>query len=222
MSKVFALFGTATHAVLEHKTFNLLSEIYLEHEWMDGTMDLYDAQSKMLLDYKTWGSFKVSKALGLVPYKVPTGEYYQRSGKGYSKGDPKVMTFYKHDPNAVDMWDTELQLNAYRIMLEATGFAVEQMAVEAIVRDGNTHIARSRGIDRPIYHIPIRRMDDEHVVEFFKHKTMALREALEKDKLPDYCTPEERWCGDDGKSRKCNGYCEVAHICQPPWLEKGN
>jgi len=218
MSRVYALFGTGTHLKLEAKTEGeMLSEVFLESKWTCGTLDLYDGPSRTLIDYKTWGSYKCAKSIGLVEHKIPdpTGAVYQRNGRGYKKGDPKMIKIWEVDPDQVDMWETEIQLNAYRIMLEEINFPVDHMFVEAIVRDGNTFTAKSRGVDRPLYHIPVAKIEDIDVMDFFKMKTLALRDALATDTPPPYCNETERWDG-----RKCNGYCDVAEICNPPWLEE--
>ena len=51
----------------------------------------------------------------------------------------------------MERWEWEFQLNNYRMKFEQAGFDVDQMKVMCIVRDGNTHIARSRGVFRNIY-----------------------------------------------------------------------
>ena len=52
----------------------------------------------------------------------------------------------KEDDDAIDMAAEELQINMYRIMFEDAGFPISRMQIMAIVRDGGTYIAESRGI----------------------------------------------------------------------------
>ena len=203
LKQLFRILGTKGHAVLEPYADNELSEEKLVSEIVTGTFDLYDPESKILYDYKTWGSYKVAAALGLKVVKVDTGEVYVSGAK---KGQPKMKKqIVKGEP---DMKDAELQLNYYRIMLEELGFPVEKMAIEAIVRDGGTYIAQSRGIDKNGYVIPVRRIPDKDVIAYFKTKRDQLLNALEKNIVPDFCTAEECW-----NDRKCKNYCDVSKHC---------
>ena len=156
--RMFSLLGTKVHGTLERHADNMLSEERISDEVSSGQMDCYDANSMTLYDYKTAGSYKVMQALGIVMVDVPTGEVYKT---GEKKGQPKTR---KEPQNGQpDMREWELQLNDYRIKLESQGFAVKDMYIEAIVRDGGTIAARSRGIIQNAYLIPVRRMPDEEV-----------------------------------------------------------
>jgi hypothetical protein len=106
------------------------------------------------------------------------------------------------------MKDTELQLNHYRTLIEAAGFSVETMLIEAVVRDGGTFSATGRGITENVYLIPVKRLPDEEVSAYFKAKGDALQKALETG-ITDPCTVEERL--DD---RKCKDYCGVNLYCK--------
>jgi hypothetical protein len=107
-----------------------------------------------------------------------------------------------------DCRDWELQLNKYRLMLEAVGFPVEKIKIEAIVRDGGTYLAKQRGIIKNSYIIPIRRLPDDEVKAFFEEKNKALMDALDKKEMPPVCDMTERW-GDT----KCKGYCSACKHC---------
>ena len=175
-------------------------------------MDCYDANSMTLYDYKTAGSYKVMQALGIVMVDVPTGEIYKT---GEKKGQPKTR---KEPQNGQpDMREWELQLNDYRIKLESQGFAVKDMYIEAIVRDGGTIAARSRGIIQKAYLIPVRRMPDEEVKTYFKIKADALQSALATEVIPPPCTDEECW-----ERRKCKAYCTAWEHCDIGLMERGS
>ena len=135
---------------------------------------------------------------------VETGGVYKSGAK---KGEKRTRKEPKLTGN-VDNKDVELQLNNYRIMLENAGFKVEKILVEAIVRDGGTVAARSRGITENGYLIPIRILPDKEVQEYFQRKAEALKVALETG-LCEKCTSEERW-----EDRKCQNYCDVARHCE--------
>lgn len=201
--QLFRILGTKSHLALEEYTENELSEERLHSEIASGAFDLYDAESKTLYDYKTWGSYKVAKALGIEMVDVETGEIYKTGAK---KGKPKTRKEAKLT-GVIDNKDTELQLNYYRILLEEAGFEVKKMLVEAIVRDGGTYIAFGRGITENGYLIPIRRLNDGEVIKYFTMKAEQLKHALEYD-VAEPCTAEERW-----EDRKCQKYCDVAKHC---------
>ena len=202
--QLFRILGTKSHAILEGYTENELSEERLSSDVATGAFDLYDPESKTLYDYKTWGSYKVAMALGIEMVDVETGGVYKTGAK---KGQPKT----RKEPRLtgkVDNKEVELQLNHYRIMLEDAGFPVEQILVEAIVRDGNTIAATSKGITENGYLIPVRRLDDDEVIFYFTMKAENLKHALETGET-EKCTSEERW-----NDRKCQKYCDVAKHCE--------
>ena len=210
--RMFSLLGTKVHGTLERHTDNMLSEERISDEVSSGQMDCYDANSMTLYDYKTAGSYKVMQALGIVMVDVPTGEFYKT---GEKKGQPKTR---KEPQNGQpDMREWELQFNDYRIKLESQGFAVKDMYIEAIVRDGGTIAARSRGIIQNAYLIPVRRMPDEEVKTYFKIKADALQSALATEVIPPPCTDEECW-----ERRKCKAYCTAWEHCDIGLMERGS
>ena len=153
----FALLGTRVHLGLADADTDVsLLEEHLEDELGTGTADAYElepgAEGGVLTDYKTWGSYRVARALGIVKvrYPDPTGAVYKRSGPGYTAGQPKMLTRFETDPNAVYLKDAEWQLNHYRLRFEAAGYPVARLQIEAIVRDGETMTARTRGVIHPI------------------------------------------------------------------------
>lgn len=211
----FALLGTRVHLSLgdADTDVSLLEENFAEPDITSrpDNYELEPGQEKgVITDYKTWGSYKVASALGIVAEKVPdpTGALYKRSGNGFKAGDPKMVTVYHQDPTAVDLREAELQLNHYRLRYEAAGFPVASLQIEAIVRDGGTIAAKSRGIDRNWYIIPVRTLPDAQVQAFFEAQAKALIHAVETDELPPPCTMDECW-----KRRRCAGYCDVWDFC---------
>lgn len=215
--RAFALLGTRHHQYLEAVAtrLNALSEEKLEGD-VSGILDLLtvdemaDHEAYELWDYKTSGSFKVAKALGLVGRKIPDpmGEVYKKSGNWGKAGEVKIVTVYERDPLAVDMWDWELQLNHYRIKIEACGFPVSKMTIQATVRDGGTMVAKNRGVNINIYLIPVKRLDDLFIRNYFEENRRLLLTALESHRLPSPCSAKERW---DGK--RCESYCDVWEFC---------
>lgn len=203
LSELFRVLGSKAHAYLEEFTDNELSEERLHDDIGSGQFDFYDPEDCSLTDTKTWGSYKVMKALGFRQEEVETGEVFK---SGARKGLPKTKKItVQGEP---DMPETEIQLNHYRMLLENTGFKVNEMFVEAIVRDGGTYIATNRGIDKNGYLIPVKRLPDQEVRDYLYMKRTNLLWALDTETMPQPCTAEECWDG-----RKCKGYCRVAQFC---------
>ena len=182
----FTLLGTRHHQRLEviAKKLKMIAEKKLTGA-VTGIIDLLEPDELnngyfKLTDYKTWGSYAVAKALGL---------------KGNKNGDP-------------DMLETELQQNHYRLKLEALGFPISRMQIQATVRDGGTFSARNNGIEDKILVIPIKFMDNNYIQDYFDTKRQNLLQALEDNSLPSMCGWEERW-----GNRKCLGFCDVVRFC---------
>jgi len=203
MGELFRVLGSKAHAFLEEFTDNELSEERLHDEIGSGQFDFYDPVTCTLVDTKTWGSYKVMKALGFKQETIDTGEVFK---SGARKGQAKTKKIVvQAEP---DMKDTEIQLNHYRMLLEATGFPVKEMFVEAIVRDGGTYMAIGRGVDKNGYLIPVKRLPDEEVRAYLTGKRDALLMAVETGIMPEACSLEESW-----DCRKCKDYCRVARFC---------
>ena len=212
--RAYALLGSEHHERLAAISGDWIAEQRVGGA-QTGTPDLVEPDElipggHILTDYKTYGSFRVAKMLGLTKKtrKHPT-EVYKSSGKWGKRGDPKTVTYFEIDPNLIDQNSEELQLNHYRTLLEAQGLTITHMQIQVTVRDGGLQIARQRGVDAPIYLIPIRRLDDTYIQDYFQSRGNAIIEAISEDKEPRLCNEEESW-----DKRKCKDYCDVASLCQ--------
>lgn len=241
----FKVLGTKAHSRLE-KCITLASyaEYELCHDNISGIVDLVEPHGKdlWLIDYKTWGSYRVNRALGWVKKERPMVDQdgapvlYKRSGKGYTAGQQRTESYYEVDKDQADTRDLTLQLNWYRYMFESTqgNKVISRLKAFATVRDGNTHIAFSRGIKDNTYYLDVDFMDDNDLVKYFHGKRDALLSVLELQNekwnefarskhvlnaarvkqsiiecCPPMCTDHETWQG-----RRCRDYCEVSNICQ--------
>ena len=170
-----------------------------------GKFDIYggvlDESTHTLGDYKITSSYKVMRALGIEKVDVPTGEVFKT---GPRKGQPKTRKEFFQGIRHV--MESTIQLNYYRMLLEQQGLKVDNMCIQVLVRDWNTIIANSRGIDKPIYLIPIHKISNRWVKLYMEIKAKRLADALEHRKIPPICSPIERW-----NNRKCLNYCPVAH-----------
>ena len=108
----------------------------------------------------------------------------------------------------IDLKSEELQLNRYRILFEKYGFPVSQIFVQAVVRDGGTIAATSRGITQNIYKIPIKRLEDKDVLAFYDKLDCEVNCAFFTGRVR-MCDDWESWNG-----RRCNGYCDVSEVCK--------
>ena len=208
-SVLYALQGQAIHSINELNTQgDILSEERLKDNITSGQFDLFgkilDADDGVLGDLKITSSFKLMKALGIYKIKVDTGEIYK---SGLKKGQPKFKTELRYD-GVRDLLDWAIQLNAYRMLLESTGFSVNRMVIQALCRDSGLRIAAERGIDKSVYIIPINKISDRWLSRYFQHKAKLLRNAIESKTLPPICSFRERW-----GNRKSLGYCSARENC---------
>lgn len=209
--RAFMIHGTKGHGVLEGSQDELsLLEEKFEGDNVDetGIADFIETEKRkrILGDYKTSGSYKVAKALGFQVIEQETDIIY-KSGK--RKGEKKMRKVLIRDDKYIDRWEWELQLNKYRIEYEKKyGTRIDEMRIQCCVRDGNTFIARSRGVFRNIYYFQIKRLDDDMVLRYFALKRKALLQALKQGWWKHPCDASENWDG-----LKCASYCEVAEFC---------
>ncbi len=208
-SVLYALHGQAVHTINEnHTDGDILSEIRLQDPITSGKFDLYgrilDNEDGVLGDLKVTSSYKIAKALGIYKVDVPTGDVYKTGAK---KGQPRTRKEFRYD-GVRHVMDWAIQLNYYRMLLEAAGFAVKRMVIQAMCRDNNLRSSVERGIDRPIYLIPINKISDRWLVRYFTRKARKLQEHLENHSMPEVCSTRERW-----NNRKCLEYCDVRGLC---------
>ena len=213
-SILYALHGQAVHSINErHTQGSILSEERLKDEITSGQFDLFgkilNADDGVLGDLKITSSFKLMKALGIYKVKVDTGEVYK---SGLKKGQPKFKTELRFD-GVRDLLDWSIQINYYRLLLERVGFKISRMYIQALCRDSGLRIAQERGIDKPVYIIPINKISDHWLQLYFHHKAKALRDAINSNTLPPVCSFRERW-----GNRKCFGYCAARENC--PYAQK--
>ena len=188
----FMMYGTLHHRRLEviNKKLEGLSEQKIIGN-ISGTLDRLEPDELKegyykLLDYKLVGAYSVAKALGI--------------------GNKGVEV----DP---DMFEWELQLNKYCIMVEAEPtlselFPISRLLIQATIRDSGLKQIKSLGLPCRMPLIPIRRLPKDYVEEYFLSKDYALHNALESREMPEMCAYNERWGG-----RRCKGYCSVFQYC---------
>ena len=208
-SVLYALQGQAIHSINErHTQGEILSEERLKDEITSGQFDLFgkilDTDDGVLGDLKVTSSYKLMKALGIYKVDVPTGELYKTGAK---KGLPKTRKEFRYD-GVKDVLEWSVQINYYRMLLEAQGFKVSKMYIQALCRDSNLRIAAERGIDKTVYIIPINKISDYWRKIYFNHKAKLLRVALQTNSLPPVCSHRERW-----GNRKCLDYCAARDNC---------
>lgn len=209
--RTFMMHGTNVHSMLEGAQCPnvILVETRLTYQGITGQIDALEKWSNeyVLIDYKTSGSFQIQKMLGLVEKKVPAldedGAPVVKNGKiVYEKK-------FVQDDTVADKWEYNMQLNMYRLMIEANyDIKVDKMFNAIIVRDGGTYVAHNRGVSELFYLIEQEKQDDEYVIDYFTKKRDALLHALEADEMPPLCDARETWGG-----RKCENFCEVSFAC---------
>lgn len=224
MDQMFKLLGTRVHGKLsasdDDDTMKEGDLRIITSHGISMQPDLLEQEDdwNILTDYKVSGSFKVGKAIGMKAKLVETEDTYNKattikdpeSGVDITrqKGDKKLAKSWEADINKQDCLDWVRQLNYYRIGLEEKGFHIDEMRIEAIVRDGGLMSAINYGITEKVYMIPIPKIPDEEIISYFVMKKDALTKALNDGKVTEGCTSDERWGG-----RKCQMFCQVSEFC---------
>ena len=218
----YRLLGTTVHKGLEELEDDsmMVESSNVGSDGISGTSDLVETEGNwnILTDYKTSGSYKVAKALGAYQTHEdsPTEVYKQKTAVTINgqkitrlKGEPKIIKKWKFSLRRQDCKDWVLQLNKYRLDFEEKGISIDEMRIQAIIRDGGTMNARNNGLDKNIYLIHIPFMHDDDVKSYFKEKKENLIAALERGDWDYKCSEEETWNG-----IKCERFCEVKEFCK--------
>lgn len=191
-----------------------------EDKHFHGTLDHYSEEDKTVYDYKFVGSYKVKKCLGIVKILCdhPTEVYAKKTTRNKGKpdeivrekGEPKIVEKWVVDPMEADMYEYEMQLNLYRILLERMGKVVDHMVLQLNPRDFSEKFARQYGIPDAPYMVEIRKIPDEEVISKYENKNKELQKFFMTGEVPPPCGVRECWEG-----RRCTklSYCEVADLC---------
>lgn len=239
--------GISTHALMENESdaslITMESEQFVEFEGIRGRYDLwYEIDDKrILVDYKVVGSYEIVHALGVQKKgereKIGADgkpELYKRSGRGYSAGDIKKVPTYSYNVKRGENRKYRMQGTMYRIALEQDPNSppIDEFRVKFIVRDGNTQMAKQRGVERRTYFIPFDFMDTDEVLNHYRTRRDELQSIMDvseaitggesvedpqelilhmKDRkaIPPMCNEDENWNG-----RRCRDYCPVAAACK--------
>ncbi len=211
--ETFKVIGSRAHAKLENN--DTMSEVTLRYTLpgggeIVGTFDKFEKSTKTLEDFKTWGSYKVCKFTGL------TAEKEKITNGTYKNGNTKFKTITSFHFGASDTFNEEMQLNMYRIMLKSShNLDTEHLKIEVFVRDGNTYIAKNRGITKNKFYLNVKFVEDDKVISYYDKKETKYRHALKTNEMPPMCSEYENWGG-----RKCTGFCLVSGHCENnPFLE---
>lgn len=207
-NQVFAVYGTAVHSQLEGMEVpDALKEERLFDDYSSGAYDYLDTKTNSLWDFKTYGSFKAAKVLGIRKNRIPVGTF--------KNGNTKYKTFYTEDGHK-DRLDLSIQLNDYRTKLQLHGTPVDNMYCEMLCRDGNTQVAKNRGLFKSTYIVQLNKISDKWLERWKRIKHTALMSAIMANEIPAPCRPRERWAYFSDKdnrwiNNKCQKYCQ-------PWM----
>ena len=226
IDKVWALFGTSVHSVIERAdegNEDYLSEVPLEMECNDwtltGTADLYDKKSKTLYDFKVTSAWKAMA-------KEPDSH-----------------------------WSWEAQLNTYAYMLRLKGYEVEKLRIIAILKDWNKREAdrnfeTGKYPQKQVAEIALT-MYSQEGMEKYINKRIKLHQGVLNGEIEPHCSDRDRWSSKDtfavmktggkrakkvfdnekeandylkidgdfvetrkGEPRRCKDYCSVSQWCE--------
>jgi len=205
-SMAFLLFGQNHHSLMDAaaKGGNWFSEERIDDEEQRATPDIFNETT--LIDYKTYGSYKVMKVLGIRSIDTPTGEVLK---SGPRTGKPKTRKVKEQRDEWRDMHELIMQLNRYRVMVnKKLGYVITKLKCQITVRDGGIMVASTRGITKNIYFLDVPIITNDKVNTFFKAKDKEILEVINAGTCSTECTEEERWDG-----IRCKRYCHVNHLC---------
>jgi len=221
-NRAFSVLGVATHAKLAMSefTYDLFAEEEVGDSKIKGILDLLEPDeyppSKfakyddpyVLIDHKTWGSFKVVPAVGGYETQLldPVTNEPILYVKGKKKGQPKTTMAFDIEKSKLD-YGLVFQINMYRILVQKTGRTVSRMKVFFIVRDGGLAVANSRGLRENTYLVDVP-FEPDDIVEAYYEDLRAQVDHAHKTGDVNECSPEDAWNG-----RRCADYCEVANEC---------
>jgi hypothetical protein len=144
--------------------------------------------------------------------KINSGQFDRYEADKGLLMDWKMTGFYKVKRIKADgIWlgakEWAIQLNDYRMKLEAIGFPVKKLFVFAMIRDTGW-MAKKAGIDKPWYWLEVNKISDRWIGRYMGEKLKRLEGAVKTGKMPPVCSTASRW-GD----RRCKGYCPVNFAC---------
>jgi hypothetical protein len=184
--QAFTMYGTLHHQRLE--TVNKKLEGQAELKVIGEISGIID---RLEPDELKEGFYK------LIDYKL-VGAYSIAKALGNENRDP-------------DMNDWELQLNKYKLLLEADSilsklFPISRLVIQATVRDSGLKQINMLNLPKRMPMIPVKLLDPNEVNEYFMTKDYLLYKALEDNIMPPMC--EDTWQG-----RRCRSYCSLAQYC---------
>jgi hypothetical protein len=211
---IWAIFGTGVHSAIEAHTGDGMAEERIFDEYSSGSFDYFEPDTGFLYDRKTYGSYKTAKTLGLKKERVPVMNEETGKQEKYKNGKP---VFYdRWDIGHKSRLDLAMQLNDYRTKLESKGYSVSKLFCEILTRDGGTHIAKSRGVDKNAMLIKVNKISDRWIKRYMAKKANDLQYALKTNILPPPCSYRETWGG-----LKCERFCAVWFLCDKGRVARG-
>ena len=177
--QAFAILGTGSHDKLSIHRFTrgFISEQGFDDGLIKGIPDLVEPDEYAigfycLFDYKTSGSFKVALALGLHKEETPILDVHGHPvllKTGKNKGKPKMTSVWVEDreKGQYEVEDWSYQMNRYRIGVEMYDFPISRLIVQCIPRDGNTYVAKNRGVKDNVVLVDLPRLDDKMILDHY-------------------------------------------------------
>ena len=183
--RIWAVFGTAVHALLESEGENEFCEIELKQKvsniTVTGRLDNYNMATGVICDYKNTSVFKVKAGL-------------QKDADGKEHGFPE--------------W--KMQGLIYSWLLQKNGLPATKCRFIALLKDHSmTEAARDRSYPQSpvyVYDFDVTKEDLEEIEKFIMKKVFQyeLFCSTEDDNIPE-CSENERWAKKDVYAVKKEG-----------------
>ena len=183
--RIWAVFGTAVHALLESEGENEFCEIELKQKvsniTVTGRLDNYNMATGVIADYKNTSVFKVKAGL-------------QKDADGKEQGFPE--------------WKRQGLIYAW--LLQKSGLPATKCRFIALLKDHSmTEAARDRSYPQSpvyVYDFDVTKEDLEEIEKFIMKKVFQyeLFCSTEDDNIPE-CSENERWAKKDVYAVKKEG-----------------
>lgn len=183
--RIWAVFGTAVHALLENEGDTDFCELELNHKvsniTVTGRVDNYDLKSGIICDYKNTSVFKIKAGL-------------QKDENGEEHGFPE--------------W--KIQGLIYAWLLQKNNLPATKCRFIALLKDhSKTEAERDHSYPQSpvyVYEFPVTKEDLEEIESFIMKKVFQyeLFSSTEDNMIPE-CTENERWAKKDVYAVKKEG-----------------
>lgn len=164
--KTAAMIGTQVHNMLYKLAETEYAEETIIDDILSGTYDFYDPENETLIDYKTWGAWKIVK----------------------------ILNDERPHERSEALFDVVMQMTRYKMLIKSRypELPIKRIAVQVISREVNLQHAIKKGVEQGSPLIILPEVDETLVEKYFQLKAEMLKQAIEQNWAP-LCNSRENW-----------------------------